>query len=82
MSVSTTKPPGLEPPRFAADGAIDALSGRADFAGSGLDARAPTRLLSGLPEGVHIERLGISEAIAAVKDFLHSPGLAAPQGHE
>jgi len=47
-----------------------------------LDARAPTRLLSGLPEGVQIERVGISEAIAAVKDFLHSPGLAAPRPHE
>jgi len=47
-----------------------------------LDARTPTRLLSGLPPGVQIERVGISEAIATVKDFLRSPGLAASSAHE
>ena len=43
-----------------------------------LDARTPTRLLGGLPAGVEIERVGIADAIAAVKDFLHAPGLAGP----
>ncbi len=47
-----------------------------------LDARTPTRLLSGLPPGVVIERVGIAEAIATVKDFLHAPGLADPRAHE
>ncbi|MCE9522462.1 MAG: ATP-dependent DNA helicase [Alphaproteobacteria bacterium] len=47
-----------------------------------LDARTPTRLLSGLPPGVEIERVGIAEAIAVVKDFLHTPGLAEPRAHE
>lgn len=41
-----------------------------------LDARTPTRMLSGLPPGVAVERIGIAEAIAAVRDFLHAPGLA------
>ncbi len=41
-----------------------------------LDARTPTRLLSGLPPGVVIERVGIAEAIASVRDFLGAPGLA------
>jgi ATP-dependent DNA helicase DinG len=44
-----------------------------------LDARTPTRLLSGLPPGVVIERVGIAEAIASVKDFLGAPGLAEPR---
>lgn len=45
-----------------------------------LDARAPTRLLSGLPPGVTIERVGIADAIATVRDFLHAPGLAEHDG--
>ncbi|MDO8802273.1 MAG: ATP-dependent DNA helicase [Phenylobacterium sp.] len=35
-----------------------------------LDAAAPTRLFSGLPEGVKIERLGLVEAIEATAEFL------------
>ncbi len=31
-----------------------------------LDAQAPTRLFSGLPPGVEVERLGLVEAIEAV----------------
>jgi len=41
-----------------------------------LDARAPTRLLSGLPSGVEVQRLGLAEAVAEVREFLHVPGLA------
>jgi ATP-dependent DNA helicase DinG len=41
-----------------------------------LDARAPSRLLSGLPEGVEIQRLGLQEAVSVVRSFLHEPGLA------
>ncbi len=37
-----------------------------------LDAAAPTRLFSGLPEGVEVERLGLVEAIEAVKEHLQS----------
>lgn len=37
-----------------------------------LDAAAPTRLFSGLPEGVQIERLGLVEAIEATAEFLGS----------
>jgi len=43
-----------------------------------LDARTPTRLLSGLPPGVEVVRLGLAEAIVAVKEFLQTPGLADP----
>ncbi|MBP6011250.1 MAG: ATP-dependent DNA helicase [Alphaproteobacteria bacterium] len=46
-----------------------------------LDARTPSRLLSGLPPGVEVQRVGIAEAIATVKDFLHAPGLADPRAH-
>ena len=35
-----------------------------------LDAAAPTRLFSGLPEGVKIERVGLVEAIEATAEFL------------
>ena len=35
-----------------------------------LDARTPTRLLSALPEGVEISRLGLAEAISITTDFL------------
>jgi ATP-dependent DNA helicase DinG len=41
-----------------------------------LDARAPTRLLSGLPGGVEVQRLRLVEAVGVVRDFLHLPGLA------
>jgi ATP-dependent DNA helicase DinG len=44
-----------------------------------LDARTPSRLLSGLPEGVTVERVGIAEAITITRDFLHAPGLADPR---
>lgn len=48
-------PPGLEPPRFAAaDGAVDALSGRADFAGTGLDARGPAGFDGGALLGMDV----------------------------
>jgi ATP-dependent DNA helicase DinG len=45
-----------------------------------LDARTPSRLLSGLPAGVAVERVGIAEAISITRDFLHAPGLADPRG--
>jgi ATP-dependent DNA helicase DinG len=35
-----------------------------------LDAAAPTRLFSGLPEGVELQRVGLVEAIEATADFL------------
>ena len=35
-----------------------------------LDASSPTRLFSGLPEGVEIQRMGLVEAIEATKAFL------------
>jgi len=35
-----------------------------------LDAAAPTRLFSGLPEGVELQRLGLVDAIEQVSDFL------------
>ncbi len=38
-----------------------------------LDAATPTRLLSGLPEGVEVRRVGLVEAIEAVGDFLGPP---------
>lgn len=41
-----------------------------------LDARTPTRLLSGLPPGVEVERLGLVETVQAVREFLRAPGLA------
>ena len=47
-----------------------------------LDARTPSRLLSGLPDGVVVERLGLADAIAGVRQFLASPGLAQPSGHD
>ena len=34
-----------------------------------LDSRLPTRLTNAFPEGVEIERLSLSEAIAKTKDF-------------
>lgn len=44
-----------------------------------LDPRAPTRLMSGLPKGVEIERLRLSEAVPVVRSFLQAPGLAHPE---
>lgn len=35
-----------------------------------LDPQMPTRLTSAFPEGVAIERVGIAEAVSAVRDFL------------
>jgi len=35
-----------------------------------LDAAAPTRLFSGLPEGVRVDRMGLVEAIEATTEFL------------
>ncbi len=35
-----------------------------------LDAAAPTRLFSGLPDGVTLRRVGLVEAIGEVADFL------------
>jgi ATP-dependent DNA helicase DinG len=39
-----------------------------------LDAAAPSRLFSSLPEGVQVERLGLVECIEAVRDFLGPEG--------
>ena len=36
-----------------------------------LDAAAPTRLFSGLPEGVTLERVGLVEALEQTELFLH-----------
>ena len=47
-----------------------------------LDARTPTRLLSGLPDGVVVERLGLADAITGVREFLTAPGLAQPSRHD
>lgn len=38
-----------------------------------LDAAAPTRLFSSLPEGVRVDRLGLVEVIEAVTEFLSAP---------
>jgi ATP-dependent DNA helicase DinG len=38
-----------------------------------LDAAAPTRLFSGLPEGVELQRMGLVEAIETVRGFLNPP---------
>jgi ATP-dependent DNA helicase DinG len=38
-----------------------------------LDAAAPTRLFSSLPEGVVVERMGLADAAAAVGGFLEDP---------
>jgi ATP-dependent DNA helicase DinG len=35
-----------------------------------LDSRLPTRLLGAFPPGVSIERVGLAEAVTAVKAFL------------
>jgi ATP-dependent DNA helicase DinG len=43
-----------------------------------LDAAAPTRLFSGLPAGVQIQRVSLVEAIEAVEGFLGQD--APPQG--
>ena len=38
-----------------------------------LDRSCPTRLLAGLPEGVPVRRLGLSEVVAETRDFLSQP---------
>jgi len=38
-----------------------------------LDASSPTRLFSGLPEGVRVDRLGLVETIEAITEFLGAP---------
>lgn len=38
-----------------------------------LDAAAPTRLFSSLPEGVRVDRLGLVDVIEAVTEFLSAP---------
>ncbi len=38
-----------------------------------LDSRLPTRLLGAFPPGVSIERVGLADAVAAVKAFLDPP---------
>ena len=38
-----------------------------------LDAAAPTRLFSGLPEGIELQRVGLVEAIETVRGFLGAP---------
>ena len=43
-----------------------------------LDAAAPTRLFSGLPEGVRLERMGLVEAIEATTEHLGSAQKSAP----
>jgi hypothetical protein len=45
-----------------------------------LDAAAPTRLFSGLPEGVTLERMGLVEAIEATQAFLKLPLSPAEAG--
>ncbi len=39
-----------------------------------LDAAAPTRLFSSLPEGVRVDRLGLVDVIEAVTEFLGPQG--------
>jgi ATP-dependent DNA helicase DinG len=43
-----------------------------------LDRQTPSRLLSALPSGVVVQRVGLSQAIAQVRDFLEHP--AQPAG--
>ncbi|WIM11805.1 ATP-dependent DNA helicase [Enhydrobacter sp.] len=38
-----------------------------------LDSRLPSRLLGAFPPGVPVERLGLAEAVTAVRAFLHQP---------
>lgn len=47
-----------------------------------LDSRAPSRLLSGLPAGVEVQRLNLAEAVAEVRAFLQLPGLADSRPHQ
>ncbi len=47
-----------------------------------LDSRAPSRLLSGLPAGVEVQRLNLAEAVAEVRAFLQLPGLADNRPHQ
>lgn len=41
-----------------------------------LDASSPSRLFTGLPKGVVVERMGLSEAVRETRDFLTSAPLA------
>ena len=41
-----------------------------------LDAAAPTRLFSGLPQGVDLQRVGLVEAIEGVTAFLGTSSAA------
>jgi ATP-dependent DNA helicase DinG len=43
-----------------------------------LDAAAPTRLFSGLPEGVELQRVGLVEAIETVTEFLRTDSEPTP----
>lgn len=58
--------------RFKLKQAYGRLIRRADDKGVFvmLDSALPTRLLSAFPEGVEVQRIGLAEAISAVKDFL------------
>jgi ATP-dependent DNA helicase DinG len=38
-----------------------------------LDARTPSRLLAGLPDGVIVQRCGLKQAVETVRDFLAEP---------
>ena len=38
-----------------------------------LDAAAPTRLFSSLPEGVELQRMGLVDVIEATAEFLKQP---------
>ena len=42
-----------------------------------LDAAAPTRLFSALPEGIELQRVGLVEAIETVAGFLGKPALSS-----
>ena len=44
-----------------------------------LDRRTPTRLLSGFPEGVAVQRRGLAEVVAQTREFLSETGKAPPQ---
>ncbi|WP_376097336.1 ATP-dependent DNA helicase [Roseomonas sp. CCTCC AB2023176] len=43
-----------------------------------LDARAPTRLLAGLPQGVETRRVGLRDAVRLTRDFLSQAAPAPP----
>lgn len=47
-----------------------------------LDAAAPTRLFSSLPEGVRVDRLGLVECIEAIQEFLGDNSSSADPGED